>query len=131
MPTEQASFAAVIDLHVLIQQWLAGEAHTDRLPALLAHFCPGFSMIGLSGRPLDLAGLHGLFSQAHGTRPGLEIRIDELQVIAQAGGLTVVHYREHQHDAQVLHSVRRSTAVFEQRESGSLRWLRLHETPCP
>ncbi|MCW2271208.1 hypothetical protein D3C77_107830 [compost metagenome] len=131
MPTDPVCFAAVIDLHVLIQQWLAGAAQSDQLPALMAHFSPSFSMIGLSGLQLDHAGLHALFTQAYGKRPGLEIGIDELQLIAQADGLTVVHYREHQHDARVLHSVRRSTAVFEQLKNGSLRWLRLHETPCP
>lgn len=130
MSTENPCFTEVLDLHVLIRQWLAGESAMDRLADLLAHFSPGFSMVGLSGQTLDLAGLHTLFSLAHGKRAGLRIRIDELQQIARGEGLAVVSYREHQHDAQGLHCVRRSTAVFEQLENGSLRWLRLHETPC-
>lgn len=130
MPCENPYFAEVLDVHVLIQQWLAGQATADRLADLLGHFSPAFSMVGLAGQPLDYAGLQRLFSQAYGKRPGLAIRIDELQQVAHVEGLAVVSYREYQDDALGQSSVRRSSAIFEQLPDASLRWLRLHETPC-
>ncbi|MFK8328767.1 DUF4440 domain-containing protein [Pseudomonas sp. BJa5] len=130
MPTENRCFDEILDVHALIQHWLAGEATTEQLSDLLAHFSPHFSMIGLNGQRLDHAGLQQLFLRAHGTRPHLVIQIDEPQLISLSQHLSLVSYRERQHDALGQHSVRRSTAVFESLADGGLRWLHLHETPC-
>jgi hypothetical protein len=130
MPTENRCFDEILDVHMLIQHWLAGQAAPEQLGDLLAHFSPDFSMIGLSGQRLDHAGLQRVFHAAHGTRPDLLIQIDEPQLIRHGQYLSLVSYRERQIDAQGRHSVRRSTAVFEHLDNGDLRWLHLHETPC-
>ncbi|MGH8380063.1 MFS transporter [Pseudomonas sp.] len=86
------------------------------------------ALLTLPGQVLDYPGLCRLFQQAYGKRPGLQIRIDELQEISAGPCLTVVSYREWQADAMGNQSLRRSTAVFEH-DHGTLRWLHLHETP--
>ncbi|MNJ42875.1 hypothetical protein D3C77_378550 [compost metagenome] len=118
----------VLDTHVAIQQWLSGDAAADQLDPLMARFSPHYSMITLPGHRLDYPGMYRLFQQAYGKRPGLQIRIDELQEIASHSCLTVVSYREWQADAVGNQSLRRATAVFEH-DHGTLRWRHLHETP--
>ncbi len=122
------AFNEVLEAHVAIEQWLAGNASASQLDPLMARFSRHYTMITLSGQRLDYPGLYQLFQQAYGKRPGLQIRIDELQQIASGPGMTVVSYREWQADALGKHTQRRSTAVFEH-DHGALRWRHLHETP--
>ncbi|QBF27058.1 DUF4440 domain-containing protein [Pseudomonas tructae] len=126
-PTHPA-FKEVLSAHVAIEQWLSGTAPADQFEALMARFSAQFTMINLPGQVFDYQGLRRLFEQAHGKRAGLEITIDELQLIAEGPSLSVVSYREWQADGAGNRSVRRSTAVFE-RDNGALRWRHLHETP--
>ena len=106
----------VLEAHVLIRQWLSGEAR----PALLARFAEGFSMFTLKGTVLDKHQLEAFFHQVQGTRPGLRIDIDELREVAPG----VVTYREWQHDDRGQSTVRWSTAVFDRQG----KWLHLQET---
>lgn len=128
MPRLNPAFNEVLEAHAAIEQWLSGDAPASQLDTLMARFSPHYSMITLPGQCLDYQGLYRVFEQAHGKRPGLQIRIDELQQIASGPSMAVVSYREWQADAAGNQSQRRSTAVFEQND-GSLRWLHLHETP--
>lgn len=121
------AFKEVLDAHVAIEQWLSGAAHATELDTLMARFSTQFSMINLPGQVVGYQGLQQLFEGAHGQRAGLQISIDELQVIAEGPSLSVVSYREWQVDNAGNRSVRRSTAVFE-RNDGALRWRHLHET---
>lgn len=128
MPPLNPAFNEVLEAHVAIEQWLSGDAPASQLDPLMARFSPHYSMITLPGQCLDYPGLHRVFQQAHGKRPGLQIRIDELKQITVGARVTVVSYREWQGDATGNQSQRRSTAVFEH-DNGTLRWLHLHETP--
>ncbi len=123
-------FDEVRDAHVEIERWLSGEAPAERLPALLARFSPAYSMVTLAGARLDFAALTAFFARVRGTRPGLRIVIDELELIGPGDGRAVVGYREHQADAAGQATLRRSTAVFAHDDAGGIVWLRLHETAC-
>lgn len=116
MQMHNAGFREVLEAHVMIRQWLAGEGR----PPLLERFAEGFSMVTLKGAMLDKAQLEGFFEQAYGTRPGLSIEIDALHEVAPG----VVTYRERQHDAAGQGTVRWSTVVFD----GQGKWLHLQET---
>lgn len=127
MPPLNPAFNEVLQAHIAIEQWLSGTAPVSQLDHLMGRFSPHYSMITLPGQCLDYQGLYRLFQQAHGKRPGLQIRIDELQQITCGPDTAVVSYREWQADAVGNSSQRRSTAVFEH-DNGALRWLHLHET---
>ncbi|WP_327440495.1 DUF4440 domain-containing protein [Pseudomonas donghuensis] len=129
MNPNNPAFTEVIDAHIAIEQWLSGNAPADQFDALMARFSRQFSMITLPGQVIDYQGLHSVFQHAYGKRAGLEIGIDELQLIAKGPNLSVVSYREWQADAAGNRSVRRSTVVFEHNTNGALRWRHLHETP--
>ncbi|CAK9888845.1 MULTISPECIES: hypothetical protein [Pseudomonas] len=129
MSQTHPAFKEVIDAHVAIQQWLSGTAPAAELDPLMARFSAQFSMINLPGQVVDYRGLQRLFEHAHGQRAGLEISIDELQLIAEGPSLSVVGYREWQVDGAGNRSLRRSTAVFERDDNGALCWRHLHETP--
>ena len=83
-------------------------------------------MIPLNGVPLDMHALNAFFTAAGGSKPGLEIQVDALSVIAEWPEGAVVGYRETQRIAQES-TVRWSTVVFELHE-GEPRWRHLHET---
>ncbi|MBG8558917.1 DUF4440 domain-containing protein [Pseudomonas qingdaonensis] len=116
MPERNAGFEEVLEAHVQIRQWLAGEAR----PPLLERFAEGFSMFTLKGTVLDKAQLESFFAQAYGSRPGLRIEIDEMHDVAPG----VVTYREHQQDDSGQTTLRWSTVVFD----GQGKWLHLQET---
>jgi len=119
MPERNAGFEEVLEAHVQIRQWLAGEAR----PPLLERFAEGFSMFTLKGTVLDKEQLEAFFNQAHGTRPGLRIDIDAVREVAPG----VVSYRECQQDDSGQGTVRWSTAVFDRQG----KWLHLQETAVP
>lgn len=116
MQMQNAGFNEVLEAHVLIRQWLAGDAR----PPLLERFAEGFTMFTLKGAALGKAQLEAFFAQAYGSRPGLSIEIDELHEVAPG----VVTYREHQQDDTGQGNVRWSTVVFDRQG----KWLHLQET---
>lgn len=117
-------FVEVLEAHVQIRQWLSGEIGLEQLDVLMSRFAEGFGMVTLGGGLLDRAALEGFFRQVHGTRPGLQIEIDQLRQIAPG----VVGYREWQGGASGVTALRRATVVFEV-QAERLLWLHLHETP--
>ena len=119
MDTQTDFCREVREAHVLIRQWLSGEAR----PPLLERFAEGFSMFTLKGTVLDKRQLEAFFSQARGTRPGLRIDIDALHEVAPG----VVTYRECQQDDSGQGTVRWSTVVFDRQG----KWLHLQETAVP
>lgn len=74
-------FKEVLDAHVAIERWL-GRGEGD-VQALLGRFSPDYSMIPLNGVPLDMHALNAFFTAAGGSKPGLEIQVDALSVIAE------------------------------------------------
>lgn len=113
---QNAGFDEVLEAHVLIRQWLTGEAR----PPLLERFAEGFTMFTLKGAVLSKAQLEVFFTQAYGSRPGLSIEIDELHDVAPG----VVTYRERQQDDSGQTTRRWSTVVFDAQG----KWLHLQET---
>jgi hypothetical protein len=121
----------VADLHTAIAAWLTGSA--PRTPPAFAAFtdahAPGFGMITPDGAFVARDPLFHGFEGAHGSAPGLAIRIDDVQVVrADAGGIVAI-YKEWQ-DGPDGHTERRSTVVLDHEPTAprGLRALHLHET---
>lgn len=123
------AFEEVIQAHVAIEQWLNGTAPQEALAPLLARFGPAFSMIALDGQRLSRPAVAAFFTQARGTRPGLNIEIDELTDIHHERGAWVVGYREIHRYPDGREIARRATAVFDTPTPNGLAWRHLHETP--
>ena len=87
-------FTEVIDAHIAIERWLGKGAGEEQ--ALLARFTPDFSMIALNGAPLDFAALCAFFRAHRAAKPGLEIEIEEMKLVAEWPTGAVVSYREKQ-----------------------------------
>ncbi|MCX4179120.1 DUF4440 domain-containing protein [Enterobacter sp. HSTU-ASh6] len=115
----------IIDLHIALEEWLGkGEGEAN---ALLARFHPDFLMIPPGGVQVDYHGLASFLEQQRGSRPGLNIVIDELTTIQSGDRGAVLHYRETQTRPEQPVNVRWSTAVLNQ-EGDRITWRLLHET---
>ena len=122
-------FDDVLSTHVLIRAWLSGEATAPQHCAdLLARFSPGFTMVAPGGMRLDGAGLAALFQGAGGSRPGLAMRITDLQLIQESAAGATVSYREFQCLPGGDSTQRLSTVVYDSSPAGTLLWRHLHET---
>lgn len=118
-------FTEVIDAHIAIERWLCKGAGEEQ--ALLARFTPDFSMIALNGAPLDFTALCAFFRAHRAAKPGLEIVIEEMKLVAEWPTGAVVSYREKQSLPGQSATLRYSTVVFE-RQPNALGWRHLHET---
>ncbi|SMG25688.1 DUF4440 domain-containing protein [Cedecea sp. NFIX57] len=117
-------FKEVLEAHVAIEQWLG--TSKGELEALLARFANDYSMIALSGVRLDYPALCGFFSASGGSREGLAIEVDNLQLLDEWPQGAAVLYRE----TQTLNgstTVRWSTVIF-RREDEKVLWRHLQET---
>ncbi|EJF32280.1 DUF4440 domain-containing protein [Enterobacter sp. Ap-916] len=117
-------FEEVIEAHVAIEQWLG--AGKGELEALLACFTHDYSMVALSGARLDYPALCSFFRTSGGSREGLAIEVDSLQLLDEWPQGAAVLYRE----TQTLNgssTVRWSTVIF-RREGEKVLWRHLQET---
>ena len=121
-------FDDVLSTHVLIRAWLSGEAATENCAQLLARFSPDFTMVAPGGMRLDHFGLTRFFQGAGGSRPGLAMRITDLQLIQESAAGATVSYREFQSLPGAENTERWSTVVYEKTPDGALLWRHLHET---
>lgn len=122
-------FDDVLSMHVLIREWLSGEATApDHCADLLARFSPDFTMVSPGGQQLDGAGVTQFFRAAGGSRPGLAMRITDLAVIQESAAGATVTYREWQSLPGADNTERLSTVVYEKTQNGALLWRHLHET---
>ncbi|KKO65872.1 hypothetical protein VM94_00210 [Janthinobacterium sp. KBS0711] len=121
-------FDDVLSTHVLIRAWLSGEAAAENCAQLLARFSPDFTMVAPGGMRLDHFGLTGFFQGAGGSRPGLAMRITDLQLIQESATGATVSYREFQSLPGAENTERWSTVVYEKTPDGALLWRHLHET---
>lgn len=125
-------FKEVLDAHVLIRSWLGNKDANDEVcKDLLARFSPEYSMVTPSGTLLDFTTLNSFFRTQRGARPGLEIDINDMQVIAESEKGATVVYKELQHLPEQNPTLRFSTAVFELNNGGQVIWRHLHETSLP
>lgn len=122
-------FQEVLDAHELISRWL-GEARAPQAvcETLLARFSPAFSMVVLSGNRLDYTGLCAFFRTQGGAKAGLEIGIENMQLVAESATGAVVSYQERQQLPGQNATLRYSTVVYELGADGKVMWRHLHET---
>lgn len=122
-------FDDVLATHVMIREWLGGEATAPGYcAALLARFSPDFTMISPGGKQLDAAGLAAFFRAAGGSRAGLQMRIADLVLIQESAAGATVSYREFQCLPGGDSTERLSTVVYDTSPAGTLLWRHLHET---
>ena len=123
--------AQIADLHRVIEDWLTGRA--PRTPAAFAAFgeahTPGFTMVTPEGAVLTRERLLPAFEGAHGSVPGLSIRIADVVVVHADTNCVVVTYEEWQ-DGPTGRSGRRSSVVLVRDAAAphGLRSRHLHET---
>ncbi|MCW2094955.1 DUF4440 domain-containing protein [Lelliottia amnigena] len=115
----------IIDAHIAIENWLGkGEGDHD---ALMAHFCEGFTMVTPTGACLDYPSLSAFFMAQRGSRPGLSILVDNVDVLEAWPDGAVLCYREVQRQPSAPTTLRWSTVVLRQ-QGDSVLWRHLHET---
>ncbi|QGU12053.1 DUF4440 domain-containing protein [Leclercia sp. J807] len=118
----------IIDAHIALEKWL-GQGEGDFAP-LLARFHQDFLMIAPTGAHLDHPALTRFLEAQRGSRPGLNIVIDELTTLQTWDNGAVLHYRETQTRPDQPVNVRWSSAILNQ-EGDNLTWRLLHETAAP
>jgi hypothetical protein len=123
-------FKELGEIHVAIQALFDGSADHGALERIMARFAPQFTLVMPSGLALDHAGLRATFAKLNGARPGSQIEIRDMEIVAEYPSGAVVKYREYQRDNTGNANVRRSTAVMDLDAHGNVRWLHLQETFC-
>ncbi|MBF7978443.1 MULTISPECIES: DUF4440 domain-containing protein [Rahnella] len=119
----------VFDAHELIRQWL-GDTNSPQAicDELLARFSADYSMVTLTGHRLDYAALRAFFKAQHGAKTGLEIQVEQPELIAESEMSAVVTYQERQQLPGQTATLRYSTVVFSVDAQGKILWRHLHET---
>ncbi|PYC28728.1 DUF4440 domain-containing protein [Pseudomonas mosselii] len=115
-------------IHELIQVVFSRPAAETQsvLGGLMAVFADDFSMVGTTGTLVTRQQVEQLFKGAAGTRPALQITVDNVQVVWQAGVNVAVRYKE-THRTQGVTQARWSLALLECSNRGVV-WRCLHET---
>ncbi|MBV4366774.1 DUF4440 domain-containing protein [Erwinia phyllosphaerae] len=122
-------FQEILDAHQLIRRWLGDASTPDAVcENLLARFSPAYSMVMPGGTQLNYATLCTFFRTQRGAKAGLEIEIENMQIIAESSAGATVTYQERQQLPGQPGTLRFSTAVFETGSEGQVRWRHLHET---
>ncbi|WP_336221451.1 DUF4440 domain-containing protein [Citrobacter amalonaticus] len=125
-------FKEILDAHELIRCWLGNEdAKNEICENLLARFSAAYSMVTPTGVLLDFTTLNAFFRAQRGARPGLEITIKDMQVVAESENGATVVYKESQQLPGQNTTLRFSTVVFELNHDGNVIWRHLHETSLP
>jgi len=125
-------FQEVLDVHILIGRWLGDpDSSSDVCDKLLARFSPDYSMVTTDGARLDYSSLVTFFRSQCGCRKGLEIEIENMQLIAESTTGATVTYQERQKMPDQDETIRFSTVVFESGKDNQIMWRHLHETALP
>ncbi|RLZ07878.1 DUF4440 domain-containing protein [Acinetobacter sp. 2JN-4] len=125
-------FQEVLDAHVLIRRWLGDVSIPYEVcEDLLARFSPAFSMVTPNGDQLNYKSLTAFFHTQCGAKSGLEIEIDNMQLIAESATGATVTYQEKQKLLGGAPTLRFSTVVFELGKDSQVIWRHLHETALP
>jgi hypothetical protein len=130
MNNDNPYFKELGDIHAEIQALFDGSADDGALQRIVARFAPQFTMVTPSGVALDHAGVRDIFTKLRGARPGSQITIRDMEIVADYASGAVVKYREYQRDGAGNANVRRSTAVLDLDAHGKVTWRHLHETFC-
>lgn len=128
MTVSERAVRSIHDVHDLIHAvFTRPPAQTEALRGeLMAAFADGFSMVTTAGAIVGRQQVGQLFERAAGARPGLEIDVNEEQVVWQAGASVAVRYKEI-HRLQGQETARYSLAIVECDEQRVV-WVYLHET---
>ena len=119
---------SIHDVHVLIHTVFTQQGETTQaaIQALMPVFAERFSMVTTGGQIVTRAQVQQMFECAAGGRPGLQIAVDDVQLVWQAGPHIALRYRE-THALEGVSHARYSTAILEVTAGGVL-WHALHET---
>ena len=116
----------VVRHHDHLADWLGGAAGPELLETFTAAHHPDFILVTIDGDRLDLAALTTGLEKAHSAVPGLQIGIEEFEVVLSTEQVAIVRFLER-------HSIgasRRSTAVLVP-GGDRVRWLGVQETRVP
>ncbi|GAB4117598.1 MAG: hypothetical protein Fur005_36360 [Roseiflexaceae bacterium] len=126
--------AEIVELHDFFQGWLGGNLpNTD---AVFARFLdvndPAFTLIGPHGTLMTYSALVDWIRSAYATRPNWRMWIENVQLVASGGDLTIATYEEWQETPDGV-TTRLSTVVFrhDPHAPNRLRWVHVHETWVP
>ena len=127
-PNLRAAVQSIHDVHVLIHTVFTqqGDAAQAAIQALMPVFAESFSMVTTGGQIVMRTQVQHMFQGAAGKRSSLQIAVDDVQPVWQAGSHIALRYRE-THPLQGVSNARYSTAVLEVTTSGVL-WHALHES---
>ncbi len=123
--------AEIVQLHQFFQDWYNGdiEFNEDNFSRLNHVLAESFKLVSPDGKVLErqllLDGIH----QAHNTRQGMRIWIEEVRVLHWFDELVLAMYHEHQ-DLDGKSTVRLSSVFFRKKPGtpNQLEWLHVHET---
>ncbi|MFB4317870.1 DUF4440 domain-containing protein [Actinomadura sp. 21ATH] len=121
----------IVEHHRFIESWLRGTAAATAVAGFLDMHAPDFTWYDPDGTLHTLPDLSPAMGKAHGTAPGLRLRIREPRVLLEADGMVVATYEEHHHhEEQRRHEARRAVAILvpDPGARHGLRWRHLHET---
>ena len=118
----------IVELHEFFEGWLGGTlpGSDDAFERFERAIGDTFTFIGPDGTFLERAELVSFLRAAHGSRPGLRIRIKNPKLHHQLGELSIVTYEEWQEVGPAVTS-HLSSATFRSRGEG-LEWVHVHET---
>ena len=123
----EAAARSVIDLHVVLQAWFNAEGSDDPA-AVLAHFDADFRIISPLGKVTPIAAFAAALPGLRGSRPGLVMRISELELRFGDAAAALVSYRETQTQGTAV-TERLSTALLIASDSRPHPvWRHLQET---
>jgi hypothetical protein len=124
------ALAGIDGLHRVLQAWFRGEGAQD--PALvLAHFDPGYTMIGAAGRLIDLEAFRRALPALWGSRPDLVMEISEETVVHAGPGFALLSYNERQHAGGGVNDRFSTVLMLDRGEGTSPAWRHLQETMRP
>ena len=121
----------IVELHVFFEGWLSGvlpdtDACFERVEQVLA---TDFTFVDPTARLLEREAVLDFVRDAHCTRPGLSIRIENPQVRHDLDGLLLATYEEWQ-ELDGEKTARFSTALMRPRKNHAhgIEWVHVHET---
>ncbi|AFU04026.1 hypothetical protein [Nocardia brasiliensis] len=123
--------AEVEHVHALLSAWLGTDADQQVLEQFAATQHDSFSMVTLDGARVSQSELLSGLRRAKNSRPGLDIEIDDVELLLVEGSVTVVRFLE-RHHFDGKHTDRRSTAVLTTDGAPPrYRWRIIQETAVP
>lgn len=125
MSNIQIAKQSVIDIHEYIENVFT-QNQPEALAQLFNAFHPDFQMITTTGHKVNLQAVQQLFTSKQGTRAGLKIMIEDINVINHQDSTVWLQYKEIHNENDVITS-RLSTACIIV-ENNEWQWIYLHET---